>query len=208
MTRWLPALAALAALAINAGACAPATAGPELKLGAVPSGVTVTTEMEYYYINAETLFQLRQGLARGPRVNGRQWEAATQSQFHWTFVREQSASGCAARDARVALKVKVVFPRWNPMGDPEPEVYQWWEQREIGLMEHERGHALISAKAAEEIRREIEGISAPTCDLLTSQASTRANRRVALQREEQLDYDRSTRHGATQMEQAGRLRSP
>lgn len=192
---------------IAASGCAAAST-TDLKLGPIPPRVTVTSEMEYYDINAETMTQLRQGLVRGPRANGRQWEAVTQSQFHWTYTSERSANGCTARQARVHLKLKMVMPRWNPLGEPDPELVDWWAQREVGLMEHERGHAFISLWAADTLAHELEGMQNATCEGLAKLVHARGGRRVAISRRAQDDYDRSTRHGATQIEQAGRLRSP
>ena len=75
-------------------------------------------------------------------------------------------------------------------------------------MEHERGHAFISLWAADTLARELEGMQSETCEGLAKLVQAHGDRRVADSRLAQNDYDRSTRHGATQIEQAGRLRSP
>jgi predicted secreted Zn-dependent protease len=75
-------------------------------------------------------------------------------------------------------------------------------------MEHERGHALISVRTASELARDLDGMTRPRCDPLSALADTTKARRIRENQSKQQDYDRATRHGATQIEQAGRLRSP
>ena len=185
------------------------SAPPDLRLGEIPSGVVVATQVTYYDMPAETLGELRRAMAqRGPMVGGRGWSAVTSSTFRWTFESERVAGRCAVRQPRVQLSVAMTFPRWSPTGDPEPETILWWERYQAGLMEHERGHALISVRSADEIVRALDGISSTTCDSLAILARIRGNTLVTTSRQQQADYDRATGHGATQIEQAGRLRTP
>ena len=57
-------------------------------------------------------------------------------------------------------------------------------------------------------RLELEGMSGVGCDPVAAHANTAGNRLLSESQKRQADYDRDTRHGATQIEQAGRLRSP
>ena len=172
-------------------------------------GVTIDAQVAYYDVSAASLGELRRAMfVLGPRVDNRPWTAATQTNFRWIYRFERISTGCLLREAKLELRTKITFPRWNPTAEPDSATLEWWQQMNTGLMEHERGHALISVKAAGAIRRELEGMSGPTCEQVASMASSRATRLIAQQRQEQQEYDRSTRHGATQIEQAGRLRSP
>ena len=203
MTRRLGAL-----LAFLAAGCARSGAA-FLNLGSVPMGVTVDAQVHYYDVSAASLGELRRAMfVLGPRVDNRAWTAATQTNFRWVYRFERTPTSCLLREAKLELRTKITFPRWNPTAEPDSVTLEWWQQMNTGLMEHERGHALISVKAAGEIRRALEGMSGPTCEQVATMASNRATRLIAEQRRQQAEYDRSTRHGATQIEQAGRLRSP
>lgn len=198
----------LVALVLVAVACVH-TQPPDLRLGAIPDGVVVATQVTYYDMAAETVGELRRAMVtRGPLSGGRAWSAVTQSTYRWTFESERAQHRCVLRQPRVELKVNMTFPRWSPTGEPDPETILWWERYQTGLMEHERGHALISVRWADEIVRDLTGLSSSTCDSLTLLARVHAGNLVTRSRAQQAEYDRATNHGATQIEQAGRLRSP
>ena len=180
-----------------------------LHLGPVPSGVAVDAQVHYYDVSAASLAELRRAmLVLGPRADGRAWTAVAQTNFRWFYRYERTQSSCILREVKLQLRTTITFPRWNPTAEPDSATLEWWQQMNTGLMEHERGHALISVRTAGEIRRELEGMSAGSCETLAQLANARGNRRITLQQREQAEYDRTTRHGATQIEQAGRLRSP
>jgi predicted secreted Zn-dependent protease len=180
-----------------------------LDVGSVPPGVTVQARIDYYDVTAATLAELRRGMAElGPRLEGRRWQAAAQSRLRWTWKYGRSGIGCRLDHVRVHVETVVTFPRWNPTAEPDSATLEWWQQFNAGLVEHERGHAQISVKTAGDIVRELEGMTHPQCDLLGNQASAAANRHMRQSQTRQTQYDRTTRHGATQIQQAGRLRAP
>ena len=195
-------------LALLVSACARPTSA-FLNLGAMPNGVSMDAQVHYYDVSAASLGELRRAMfALGPRADGRTWTAVAQTTFRWLYRYERTPTDCILREVKVQLRTNITFPRWNPTAEPDSATLEWWHQMNAGLMEHERGHAMISVRAANDIRRDLEGMSAATCDMVAQLASNRGNRRISTQRQEQAEYDRSTRHGATQIEQAGRLRSP
>ena len=199
---------ARALIALLAAGCARSTSAG-LNLGPMPNGVTMNAHVQYYDVSAASLTELRLAMrAFGPRADGRPWTAVTQTNFRWFYQYERAIGSCIVREVKIQLRTNITFPRWNPTAEPDSATLAWWEQMNAGLMEHERGHALISVRAAGEIKRELEGMSAATCETVAQLANARGQRRITLQRQEQSEYDRTTRHGATQIEQAGRLRTP
>jgi predicted secreted Zn-dependent protease len=188
-----------------------------IDLGPVPAGVTVDARLQYYDVTAASLTDLRRGMIQlGPRWEGRSYQAVTQSRFRWGYVVESargpvdSASSvlCQPRKVRVTVQTVVVFPRWNPSAEPDSAMLEWWHQLNAGLMEHERGHARLSVKTAGDIAKSLEAMAPVPCDDLARQVSSAGQQRIIVERRQQVEYDRSTRHGATQIEQASRLRSP
>ena len=145
---------AAAALAVGIGACGAHT---RLRLDPVPPGVIVDASIQFYDVTAATLAELRRGMVQqGPRWEGRAWQAVTMSHFRWTYQYRQSGVNCELRRVRVEVKTIVTFPRWNPTAPPDSATLDWWQQLNAGLMEHERGHALLSVKTAGEIARTLE----------------------------------------------------
>lgn len=181
-----------------------------LDVGPVPPGVTVNATIQYYDVTGASLAEVRREMAmQGPRADGRRWSAATSSHFKWTFRYGQpTPSVCELKHVRVAVETVVQYPRWSPSAEPDSALMEWWRQFNAGLVEHERGHAVLAVKVAGEIARELEGKSHVRCDRLGSEANAIAQRMVRQNQARQAAYDTETRHGATQIQQAGRLREP
>ena len=180
-----------------------------LQLGTMPSGVTMDARVQYYDVSAASLNELRRGMsALGPRVDGRSFQAAARTNFRWTYQYNRLGLSCELQRVRVQLRSTITFPRWNPTAEPDSSLVEWWQQLNAGLMEHERGHVLISVETAKTIVKELEGMTGPGCDALGAQANAVGQRLLTRSQQSQVDYDRATRHGATQIERARRLHSP
>jgi predicted secreted Zn-dependent protease len=197
---------ALLASGLLLGACA-SNVGL-LQLGAMPSGVTMDARVQYYDVSAASLNELRRGMSTlGPRVDGRSFQAAAHTNFRWTYQYHRQGLSCELRRVRVQLRSTITFPRWNPTVEPDSSLLEWWHQLNAGLMEHERGHVMVSVETAKTIVRELEGMSGLGCDALGTRANTVGQRLLRSSQQSQDEYDRATRHGATQIERARRLRS-
>ena len=202
-------LARLAVMCVGTLASGCSSSVSVLNLGPMPSGVAMDARVQYYDVSAASLLELRRGMAAlGPRAEGRSWSAVTQTNFRWTYQFERAGLQCELRRVRVQLRTLITFPRWNATAEPDSALLDWWHQLNAGLMEHERGHAMISVQSAREIIKELEGMEGPGCDNVSARANAAGNRLIRISQAQQVDYDRTTRHGATQIEQAGRLRSP
>ena len=181
-----------------------------IDLGPVPAGVVVEAQLQYYDVSAASLSELRRMMAQlGPRWEGRSYQAVTESRFQWAFLTDHTGPQlCEPSRVRVTVATTMTFPRWNPSAEPDSATLEWWHQLNAGLMEHERGHAQLSVKTAGSIARTLEDMSAVPCDELRLRVSNAGQKHIELERREQIEYDRVTRHGATQIERASRLRSP
>lgn len=181
-----------------------------LDIGPVPSSVTANARIDYYDVTASNLAELRQGMRlQGPMIDGRRWTAQTHWQLRWTWTTDpRSVGGCSLRKVHVYIETVVTFPRWQPTAAPDSAMQAWWEQMNVGLVEHERGHALLAVKAAGDIARELEGMSGGSCEGLAVRANTLGQARVREMNMRQVVYDDTTRHGAIQIQRAVRLREP
>jgi predicted secreted Zn-dependent protease len=176
----------------------------------VPAGVTVDARLQYYDISAASLADIQRAMLRdGVRVDGRTWSAVTNWNVRWTYQYASRAPGtCEINHVRVNVRAVVTFPRWNPTVNPDSSLLAWWQQFNRGLAEHERGHALLAVEAGNEIVRALEGLSGGACDALGIRANEIGQRYVSATRFKQEQYDRETRHGATQIRQARQLSEP
>jgi predicted secreted Zn-dependent protease len=197
----------LITLALCLTAC---TSQPHLSVGPVPAGVNVDARLQYYDVSAATLGDIQRAMAReGVRVNGRTWSAVTNWRVTWASqFNPRGVAGCEITRVKVDVRAIVTFPRWNPTAHPDSALLAWWEQFNSGLAEHERGHALIAVAAGRDIARALQGLSGGLCDALGVRANEIGRRVLAEARRKQEEYDNDTRHGATQIRQAGRLREP
>lgn len=187
--------------------CSQATA--PLDLGPSPVGVQVFAQMQYYDVTAESLAELRSGLRQhGPRSGGRPWAAVTNWRMRWTYVYDpRGIAGCEITRVKVRLETTIDFPRWTPATPPDSGLLAWWNQLNEGLTAHERGHALIAVEAADQIVKGVQGMTAGACDALSLRANAVAQRITSDARKRQQDYDVETRHGLTQIIQAGQRRA-
>jgi predicted secreted Zn-dependent protease len=200
----IPALAITSLIVV---ACATT---PHLEVGPVPAGVVVDSRLQYYEVSAASLTEIRQAMRQeGPRSEGRVWSAVTNWRLNWTYqYANHGTSGCELRRVHVRVQAVVTFPRWNPTAEPDSSLLAWWQQFNAGLAEHERGHAVIAVKAGGDIVRSLEGMTGIRCDLLGTQANAVGERLLFAAMTQQREYDRTTRHGQTQIQQAGRLQEP
>lgn len=200
--------ALLAGLCLGCATARPNT-GSEMDIGDVPPGVSVSARLQYYDVNAATLADIRQAIRRsGPQNDGRTWGAVTTWNFVWTYQAERmGATGCEVRQAQVKVTLLTTFPRWNATAEPDSSLVDWWRQYSAGLVEHERGHVVLAVQGGGAIVQALRGLLV-FCDKLRDQTNAIANRLLVDIRADQLAYDRETRHGGTQIQQAQRLREP
>lgn len=183
---------------------------PTLDVGRVPAGVIAETHLTYYDVNAASLSEIRLALARdGPSTGGRRWHAVTTWHLRYEYQARKlgGGSGCEARHVRVRVETAVTFPRWNPTAQPDSALLAWWQQYNAGLAEHERGHAMLAVQSAGDMARQLEGTQSP-CGQMDEDLSAKFNRLLAALNARETDYDLTTRHGATQIQQVRRLSEP
>ena len=203
MRRWMCACPALAMLATTARGT------PHLDLGPSPVGVTVDARIQYYDVNAGSLVELRRALmTERPRGSGeRRWAAVTSWRMVWSYHYVGSIT-CVIENTQVLVQSVITFPRWNPTSSPDSALAEWWFQYRAGLAEHERGHAQLAVQAAGSIVGALNGMSGRACGALGQRANTVGGRINIEMEGAQAEYDLRTRHGATQIIQATRLRNP
>jgi len=182
---------------------------PNVDLGPTPPGVSVQATVAYYDITANTLAEVRSALANeGPTSQGRRWAATTSWRMQWSYQSRRGDTGCEISHAHAQVTTTITFPRWSPSGPPDSALAVWWNQFNAGLGEHERGHAQLAVKTAGQLVKELDGMSGGQCDALGERASQLGRRLNSAMQTLQIEYDQTTRHGATQIQKATRLQNP
>lgn len=110
--------------------------------------------------------------------------------FRWTWP-GYGESDCDLSEAKVTLDIEVVFPRWEPDEDADPELVEKWNEYIEALAIHEKGHVDYVLEREDDV---LEAIQDATCDT-ADDAATEVLDEI---RQHDLDYDEETNHGETQ----------
>lgn len=190
-------------------ATAPGPGGPALVVasarGIAPAcgepPVPADVEVEYYEIRGASSTELRTQMnALGPwdRFGVRRF-ASTHWDVQWRYPFQTTPTGCALGAPRVTLKAKYTLPRWMDADSGPPELQQQWRCYLAALLVHEDGHRLHGREAAARIEALLPTLPPqPTCPEMDALANAEAHRVLEHFRDLDQEYDRDSRHGATQ----------
>lgn len=168
--------------------------------GSIPADVSVEIEHEDYTIQGSSAETLEGELARlGPKDQEGSHHAYTRWSLRWSYPYERSSGRCSTGPVKVSVTVTFVMPKWSPPADAPAELVARWEKYQKALELHENGHKEHGLGAAREVREKLRGLdSEPDCDAMNRTANAAANRVVDDFKAKDKEYDRRTRHGATQ----------
>lgn len=152
-----------------------------------------------YPVSVQPGQTLRQAIsAASPiQVEGLRFHGYTHWNVHWNFWWHSDASGrCRITRVTTRLRTRIQMPELRA-GNPAQQT-QFARYAEA-LHQHEQGHVQFGRTAAQAIDRGIAALpEAPDCSTLERQANALGQRLLAEQVAQEKDYDRTTRHGATQ----------
>lgn len=161
---------------------------------------TVTREVKTYEVRGDTPAKLRTDInaKRPPGPNGRRFDAYTTWYVRWEFSYAPRGGRCAITQAETWAHVEITMPKLARKGAPA-EVAKGFEAYLKRLLEHEEGHAGNGVDVARKIERAILATPpAKTCAATSAAASARAEDLLAKAQARDVEYDRETKHGATQ----------
>ncbi len=172
-----------------------------------PPANTVVLEREilYYDVTGASAGELREQLDLQRGIE--QVDAYTDWQIQWRYDYAQGADGCGLESLTVRLDVTLTFPRWTPPGGVSPhrpnvpvgELQERWRAYLAALETHEQGHEKLATQAADEIAADLSSLPPyPSCAELERAADEVGERILQHYRQQELEYDRETEHGATQ----------
>lgn len=130
-------------------------------------------------------------------VDGQRFHGYTRWNVRWTFRWWREASGrCAITEVTTRLRTEVQLPELRSGTPAQQAVFDRYLR---ALSHHEEGHAQFGRDAAQAIDQGIAALpAAPDCATLERQANALGHRLLPEHAEREKQYDRDTRHGASQ----------
>jgi predicted secreted Zn-dependent protease len=174
-----------------------------LIIGVLPVHATVdiSDQVEHYAIGGSTPAELRREMnaKRPPASDGRRFDGHTRWHVSWRYRYHNSGSGCTIAFVSTSLKMTITLPKWSNESGADNATRQQWSRYFAALELHEQGHRRHGVDAANDIDRAIAAMPpAGDCDALGSAANVLGKRILQKYNQRDVDYDRDTRHGATQ----------
>lgn len=166
---------------------------------AAQAAVNEENSQRPYTVRAQPDQSLRQALnaATPIKVNGQPFHGYTRWNVRWTFRWWREASGrCTITEVTTRLRTEVQLPELHSATPAQQALFDRYLR---SLSHHEQGHVQFGRDAAQAIDRGIAGLpAAPDCATLERQANALGHRLLAEHVEREKQYDRDTRHGASQ----------
>lgn len=174
---------------------------PIICIQPVQADVNISDQVERYAIEGSTPSELRRemNVKRPHTSDGRRFDGRTRWYVSWRYRYRKTGSACAIAAVNTSLKVTITLPQWSNESDADRTTRQHWARYLAALEQHEQGHRRHGVDAANEIDAAIASMPpAGNCDALGSGANLLGKSVLQKFSQRDLDYDRDTRHGATQ----------
>jgi len=132
-------------------------------------------------------------------ARGTHFDAYTDWHITWVYPYSTVDGQCTTGPVQVSVQVSFTLPQWEPPSGAPKDLAVKWDAYVDALQRHEDGHKDIAAAAGYEIHQVLSALPGhPTRDKLEQSADSAGERILDKYRQQELDYDQSTNHGATQ----------
>jgi predicted secreted Zn-dependent protease len=173
-----------------------------LALGVGASGAPAVRQVDKSYdVSGATAEELRNAMNRlGPvGPDGTRFDGYTTWYVAWKYRFNETSGGCRLTRLDVTCDVTTTLPRWANQRDGSAGLKQGWSTYFSALSLHEAGHKDIGVRAAAAVEDEVGRLaSQPTCRELEQAVEAKAQGILERFRRDELEYDRTTRHGQAQ----------
>jgi len=163
--------------------------------------VQVSVNYVYYRIEGSTVDELRAQMDAQGRTDefGHHWDAYTDWYVSWSYPYSIEDEKCGTGPVEARVAITFTFPVWDgPEGTPL-QVVEKWNDYLVSLEVHEDGHKEIAVAAAYEVVEALEALPVySSCSELEQAADSVAQIVLQRYRQQELIYDKTTSHGATQ----------
>ncbi|MEM9547931.1 MAG: DUF922 domain-containing protein [Bacteroidota bacterium] len=149
-------------------------------------------DVHFYDIHGSSARELRDQMnTNGPVFDGNRFDAVARWNFSWDWPGKGNPNECQLDQASITLNSSVTFPRWIPDRNASKTLVREWSSYLQSLILHEAGHV---DHARLNKRNVVNAIRNATCETAENEIQVELNKIRTLD----IEYDRRTRHGATQ----------
>lgn len=166
------------------------------------SAPIVKRKNSVYEVSGLTVQEVRASIEKlGPMhpTQKKRYDGITEWDLSWKYQSSRRGKVWIVTSRSVILNIKVSVPKWVDMDKASPLTQRQWKIYQSNLVRHEQGHVNIAMRAAMAIDNYI-GTYGGASSLDQMQANIERNTKLILERFRKYDvnYDKRTRHGATQ----------
>lgn len=168
---------------------------------ALPQGQsTLVWKTNYYSVIGANLGEIRRSMEQSrPWKELENRSGLTEWRIDWRFEVTPVEGGCRCSSFTTTTAITNTLPRWTPPAEAPAELKAAWTRYITALREHENGHSRLALAAAADLHKRMKAIGlAADCDRLRKRIHDLAEGVIEEHRQRERDYDRRTRHGATQ----------
>lgn len=163
------------------------------------AAATVRTSTNYYRVTGTSLREVRQSIsAQRPWRDAFAQDAQTRWEIRWSYSLRSSPQGCYVHSLQADAVITITLPHWTAGPEATASLRERWTQYLLALSAHEDAHKRIALAAHEEITRRLSGLKAANCEQLRRKLDEAGKAVVAENRRKDAEYDRRTKHGATE----------
>ena len=161
----------------------------------------ITEEHEYYDVSGATPEEIRRQMTKhGTKWDdGKTYDAVTTWDIKYRYDTTREGGGCYVTSAKTKIGIVFRYPRFTPQADTPESVLNRWNSYMNNLQAHEIGHRDLAVDAAHEISESLSAMAGfNTCREADKAVTAVAREKLGRMKQAQIDYDATTRHGATQ----------
>ena len=157
--------------------------------------------IELYDFNASTLGTARKNAFAASPVeqDGRTFMGYTWSDWNWNIKWKKSDGLCRVTQADISIDTTVTLPRWANIDRASVKARDEWMRYIKALEGHEEGHVDINLAAMDDLKRGLLALKPRrSCRALLRAGHALSDANTEAVGRRHVEYDRATRHGATQ----------
>ncbi len=120
-------------------------------------------------------------------------------QVSYKYVTKQRATHCTVESVTTQISGTIWMPKWADVSAAPPSHQKWWADAMLGLKHHEDGHIQHGRQLSDALRNQLQVLQFASCSEVPAAADQHFNRLLEIYRKKDVEYDRATNHGMTQL---------
>jgi predicted secreted Zn-dependent protease len=192
-------------------AAAPSAAENRIEVASIEKGLSsrtnkvlppaVTEKYEYYEVcgcNEEELYcDLRKKC--GKWTDGKKYDSLTSWEIQWDHEYGRNSRTCEVNSFMPIVNITFRYPKWKRTEEASQSLMEKWDRYLENLIAHENGHRDMVVETMNDLSHAVAQLPpAPSCDDLDRNVRALFRKYLAKMNKDQLEYDKTTKHGATQ----------